>query len=458
MLVVNVIIFVVYMLLAIISRLHFSKYKGFARMADVIFDKTKFTADMQKTQDAIRRINVISPKDAEGYAKDYYVRRLTCVIIALFVTNCLCLGIGIYERKNMRSDYVLSRDKQGGHEKDYDIALDYEGEKETFTLNVMPLEYTKEQFDERCEALFAQYEEILKGENEDLLHIKGDIIIPTEDCDFYLNWTSGAPDLISSTGQVNRENITEKVYVTLYATLEYKSYENTREYVIGVVPEEATRLEVTKNILNDMEADSRSKKSISLPARIDGVNIILQREENNTPVQIFVLGIIVCIVLFAGDGIRLRNKVAERDRMLMDLFPDFVEKLCLFLSAGLTVKAGIKNIITMSNNENILVLELKYTINQIDSGIDEIISYGELGSRLGVAPYKKLMNLICQNLRIGTRDLLKLMEDELVMSTELKTDSIKRRGQIASTKLLAPMTVLLLVVMLIIITPIFISL
>ena len=63
------------------------------------------------------------------------------------------------------------------------------------------------------------------------------------------------------------------------------------------------------------------------------------------------------------------------------------------------------------------------------------------------------MGHISQNLRMGTKDLLKLMEDEVRTSLELKKEYTRRKGEEASTKLLFPMIILLATVMIIIIVP-----
>ena len=103
-------------------------------------------------------------------------------------------------------------------------------------------------------------------------------------------------------------------------------------------------------------------------------------------------------------------------------------------------------------------MELEYAVNQIDSVLDEAIVYEDLGRRIGLNAYAGLMHQLSRNLKIGTKDLLGLMENELTAAMEIRKENAKRKGEEASTKLLFPMIVLLLIVMLMIVTPVLISL
>ena len=63
------------------------------------------------------------------------------------------------------------------------------------------------------------------------------------------------------------------------------------------------------------------------------------------------------------------------------------------------------------------------------------------------------MNHIHQNLRVGTQNLIHVLEEEVGISLEMRNEYMKKRGEEVSTKLLFPMMVLLLVVMFIVMLP-----
>ncbi len=432
---INILVLVLYILLVIISRHHFSKYKGGVRTSE--FVRKHFACAVPITK-----------------------KRIILCMVVFFVFNLISLTVAIMERKEKDNSNIVLRDGYGGQVREYEINMDYQGDKTKLNYEVLPLEYTASEFYEKSGELFQEYERELVGNNTDLMHIYGDINIPEEhQKDFELTWMISEPDIVASSGQVNRNELDEKKYVTLTAVLEYGDYSNIHEYTLGIEPTgESEALIRAKNELGNLEKDNRNQSEIQIPNDIFGVKISLQQETNNTSVQIFTFGIIFCIIFALGEAVNERKKASDRNRLLMDLYPELVNSLWLFLSAGLTVKSGMCQMIKMNQEKNVLVLEMEHAMNQIDSGLDECTAYEELGQRLGPTAYRRLMNQISRNIKIGTKDLLKLMENEVAVSLEVKKENTKKKGEEASTKLLIPMVVMLLVVMLIIVTPVVVSL
>lgn len=464
MIYVNVFIMLLYGMLAILSRKHYSKYKGVGKipfaMADYIFCLLGKRFDTDRAGRLIRKLQVVSPHEVHNIAGRIVKKNIAVCILVLFTVNLISLFLGIAGIRVADAGNVIYRDDYSGQTREYDISLTYEGDETRVNLSVMPVEYSPEQFYEKSEQLFLEFEEALKGDNEDLLHIRDNINIPEyTDRDFDIIWYSDSPHILSSTGQVNFENIYQKTYVTLTATIEYGELSAVHEYRLGIEADsEPTSFELAENALNDLEEQNRNMKEIYIPENLSGVEISLVKEKDNSSVQIFLLGIAICILTALRGVAALKQSVKDRNRMLMDLYPWFVNSLWLLLGAGLTVRSGIKQLIAESESRNPLVLELEYAVNQIDSGMDEAKVYEDLGNRLELRVYSGLMHQLSRNLRIGTKDLLGLMEDELAVSMEIRKENAKRKGEEASTKLLFPMIVLLLVVMLMIIVPVMVSL
>ena len=196
-----------------------------------------------------------------------------------------------------------------------------------------------------------------------------------------------------------------------------------------------------------------NQKNFEIPQSIDGVEIELKKDSKNNGMIIFFVGILVSIVLLFLDKSRISEDGRKRDSMLKNQYPDFVNKLWLLLGTGMTIKASFTEIVRQSEKDDFLIKEIEYTLNQINSGIDEAQAYLDFGMRIELSAYRRLMGHISQNLKMGTKDLLKLMEDEVRASLELKKEFTRRKGEEASTKLLFPMIILLATVMIIIIVP-----
>ena len=164
-------------------------------------------------------------------------------------------------------------------------------------------------------------------------------------------------------------------------------------------------------------------------------------------------------------------------------YPELVDKLTLYLGAGITVKNAFERIVqtcskrdfvspgvvkTQKNKRGIagkihesvsgdvedpLVKEVRYTLNEIRSGVSESDAYCNMGHRINLPVYIKLMSLLAQNIRKGTKDIIVMMAEEEQSALLTKKEMAKKKGEEAGTKLLFPMIVLLGIVMVIVISP-----
>lgn len=84
--------------------------------------------------------------------------------------------------------------------------------------------------------------------------------------------------------------------------------------------------------------------------------------------------------------------------------------------------------------------------------------YEQLGRRLELPEYYQLLQHISQYIRMGTKDLRNLMEQEMQQALEKRRELAKKKGEEASTKLLFPMILLLVLVMVMIVYPAWVGL
>ena len=101
----------------------------------------------------------------------------------------------------------------------------------------------------------------------------------------------------------------------------------------------------------------------------------------------------------------------------------------------------------------VLVDELKIAGHNFDIGMAEGRIYYELGRRLQLPCYIKVMTLLEQNVTKGSKGLVAILEQEERSALEERMNLAKRSGEEAGTKLLGPMILLLLIVMLMIMLP-----
>ena len=142
----------------------------------------------------------------------------------------------------------------------------------------------------------------------------------------------------------------------------------------------------------------------------------------------------------------------------MEQYPSFVNRLWLLLGAGMTVQTGIRQILSEMEKDWLLRRELEYAMHQLDTGSEESWVYEQLGRRLELPEYYQLLQHISQYIRMGTKDLRNLMEQEMQQALEKRRELAKKKGEEASTKLLFPMILLLVLVMVMIVYPAWVGL
>ena len=116
-----------------------------------------------------------------------------------------------------------------------------------------------------------------------------------------------------------------------------------------------------------------------------------------------------------------------------------------------------KNYEQRKNVENIpiryLYEEILLAVYEFQAGISEEVVYRNFGMRVGLPIYKKVVELLIQNLKKGTGDLLFMLQREENTALEMRKEQAKRLGEEAGTKMLLPMIVLMGVVLLFILYP-----
>ena len=89
----------------------------------------------------------------------------------------------------------------------------------------------------------------------------------------------------------------------------------------------------------------------------------------------------------------------------------------------------------------------------MDSGVSETEAYRRFGERCGQVKYKTFATLLIQNLQKGSRHLADLLEKESMEAWDDRKRKARVLGEAATTKLLVPMVLMLVVVMAIIMIP-----
>lgn len=262
----------------------------------------------------------------------------------------------------------------------------------------------------------------------------------------------------------------------LTATLSCQGYEEEERFYIRICRGERTEEEQLKEALREalqyQEEENRTDGEFMLPQEIGGNSVIWIRKENDNSVMIMLFtGALAVGVYFALDR-DLQKQIQSRKNRLLSEYPEFVSRLVLLLSAGMTMRSAMYQIAGDHDGtktackttgggqggKNVQIYEeIVYTCHELDSGIPEAAAYYHLGRRCGEQHYVRLCMLLSQNLKKGTAGLLGLLKAESADAFEERKRNARRLGEEAGTKLLLPMMIMLLIVMMIIMVPAFMS-
>ena len=466
-----IIVCVLYALLIAVSRRNIAEYKGKGvsavplGMAFTIYTLLKSALNPEKTRSTLRKLRVAGSKEIEVLTTDRYVRVIALILTIAFAT-AVAVGVVSYKETHAGQEIVLEREDYNGNEKEYEFVFSSEDYSETGKLKVAPVELTQEEFDVRARELFSHMEEKVMGEGGTFSRVSRDIGLPAADEGdvIRLEWYSHDPEYITSYGRILSENLkSDTTSVTLTAKAYYLDYETECDYSLTIVREveEETVYTRIKKELAKLESEDRNQRQLMLPAEIDGVSISMSGNKSPNYLKMIIAGCILCIFAAGLAAGRLKEEERLRDDELKRQFPDFVSRLSLLIAAGMTIRAALREIIMEPQvkesedpiKKNLLLEEIEYSINQINTGAGEAAVYEELGLRLGLPEYRRLFSNLSQGVSVSDEQLLKLMDVEISQVVCEQQNTIRERGEKSSTALLIPMVMLLAVTMLIVIFP-----
>lgn len=442
--------------------------KGLRRKGKKRFEKT----DVRMEQE----LNRWYPGGAEDprfcYQRDKLAYALMIVAAGTLLSFCMCVS----SRQNQQS---VTRIARGGYGSEQTVELtarlgDGQEQEETVLVTVAGKEYTKEEVNAYMEQVRTALPEAILGENADVDHVTKPLrlIGQISDNPVMISWSSSDYGLMDSKGNIQALEIAEEGELCmLTATLSCQGFEQEERFYVricrGEKTEEETLREALREALQEQEAEGRTESEFVLPQEIAGNGIVWVKKQNDDSVMILLLTLALAVGVSVSLDRDLRKQLQKRRQQLLAEYPEFVSRLVLLLSAGMTMRGAMYQIAkdyegrrsTGSHGGKRVQIyeEIVYTCHELDSGIPEVKAYYQLGRRCGEPHYIRLCMLLSQNLKKGTAGLLSLLRAESAEAFEERKRNARRLGEEAGTKLLLPMMIMLVIVMLIIMIPAFMS-
>ena len=198
---------------------------------------------------------------------------------------------------------------------------------------------------------------------------------------------------------------------------------------------------------------------MTLPDKIGLKNVIWKEVVQDSSGILFLLMCVAAFLVYYAGEREVEKRLAERNRELLQDYPEIIHKLALYMGAGMTIRNAFGK---MGNDygkqkppgkKRYVYEEIILLCRELQSGTAEPEAYAHLGKRCRLQPYMKLGTLLSQNIRKGSGDLLIKLRQEASAAFEERKNRAKKAGEEAGTKLLLPMMMMLCIVMVLIMIP-----
>ena len=404
----------------------------------------------------------------------HYFSKIKLCLLVIFTFTILALLIYITGADRSIKNGQIKRNEKGGINKTVDVDV-YSGKNKIYEkrLQISSKKYS----DEEVEKLYLKFDKNIKneikGKNKSLDYVTEDLVFKKkmDGLPFEISYKTNRPLIISSDGKVkiqNLNNTDEERIVEISVTAKYEDFEETKLLYVQVFrkdksSEEALADEIDKAIEHSDFA-TEDKDFFILPSRVLEKNIVFKEKKTGSSTLIFMLGILSAAVIYFGKDKEINDRIMEINKEMDAEYALLINKFALFYNANMPIKKIWKKICADYEQDRIITGKKKYVYEEMmytnalmNEGMSEIRAYDEFAKRCSTQKYRLFVNMLKQAVTKGKNDMsLQLINEAREAFTERKNNA-KRLGEEASTKLLIPMFMMLMIVMVMIIFPAFYS-
>lgn len=237
-----------------------------------------------------------------------------------------------------------------------------------------------------------------------------------------------------------------------------KELEQKEELDQEILTEEESRRQKLLETVTKYNEEKNDADYYYLPSRWNGKHLEWSSPKNNSGSLFSALFLVAALALLVVKARESQAALARRyEELLMD-YPGLIMKFTLLIQAGMTARKAFQKIALdykrkKSAKPRIAYEEVVTACYEMDSGVSEMEAYRRFGERCGQVKYKTFATLLIQNLQKGSRHLADLLEKESMEAWDDRKRKARVLGEAATTKLLVPMVLMLMVVMAIIMIP-----
>ncbi|MCR4893049.1 MAG: type II secretion system F family protein [Lachnospiraceae bacterium] len=430
-----------------------------------------------RTMEEIRKKQSLLHPSSKGYAetKAYFVSKLSEALLVVFAGNLLGLLVTLTSGGgNILDGNQIARNSYGEGERQVTLQTRVDGEElsEPLNLTVQEQQYTDSEIRQIFHEAEKKIEAEILGDNASLDHVDSDLKLmeSVEDYPIAIAWSVDDYEVLNGQGAIQPDYEDKKGRVVrLTAALTYFDNREEYEFFARVYPrKKGAEEEIANAVRRKIQANDLktvSDPALVLPGQVGGVEVSFHEPPSTTGFILFVISVFAGIVIYYGRDRDLTKKLDEREKRMMLDYPEIVSRLTLLFGAGMTIRGAFEKVAAdyerrkkkTKGEPSFAYEEMLVTVREMQSGVSEYQAYQNFGNRAGIRHFNKLGTLLAQNLQKGSAGLLEILERESGDAFEERKALAKKLGEQAGTKLLLPMGMMLLIVMIIVIVPAFLS-
>lgn len=395
--------------------------------------------------------------------KEWYL-----AVLIIVVGNLLGMGMAAVEKRSAKTDY-LERNPYGEGAYEETLQVELEGKQEEIQIYVEEQKYTeadkKRYLKEAEKELNTWFQRVCGDKGE----IRQSLSFPDklEQNPVTLSWSTSQPQILDWEGVLGTGVAPKGEMVDLMCTITLEEEMKIWQKEVRVYPPRRTEKEALQEEIQGRaeKLSEENSKKMYLPETYQGEAVHYRRTAGNTGYLVCVLSVLLGFGIFPLKKERERQKEELRKKEMQRDYPDVLDKLVLFLQAGFSIRKAMEKLaIDYQRNrqkyhmkERAAYEEIVKTCREMEGGVYEADAYERMGKRCKISQYKILSVLLVQNLRKGNQNILELLEREAASAGEERKREARVRGEEASVKLLLPMIMQLMVVLVILMVPAFLS-
>lgn len=386
--------------------------------------------------------------------------------LILAATFLLAMAASWMDQTEGEEDRIVrSEPGEGIQEKEFQIDAQGEFENYPLKLEIEERKLTKTQRRECLKCAKQELDAAILGENSSKDQITGSLYLPQ-----YLQegaveavYSFSDYDIFSADGTMEQEP-ERPVLVEITAELCCQGEICLYQFSVQAVPREKSASEKLVQQLKMLIYEQNQKEDvdyIELPQQVNGKKIVWKERKANRSLIVVLMGAVLAVGIFVREKEEKKRSRTEREKQMMLDYPDIVSKLSLLLGAGMNISLAWEKIaLTYHRKRQEGEIKLHYAyeemllvLHEIRDGVGELQAYENFGRRCQLSAYRKLSSLIVQNVRKGAKGMQRLLEEEEWEAYEQRKAQAKRSGEEASTKLLLPMGIMLVIVLALMVIP-----